>query len=128
MVVNLITFASTLMKPSAILSSHELLLSELEKHFTIRIVSHDKIGELTANDFSILFIASGGVERMVIQRFEELPRPIYLLADGLHNSLAAALEISAWIKTRGMKSEILHGELSVIIERINSYCKRVSSA
>lgn len=119
MVVNLITFASTLMKPSAILSSHELLLSELEKHFTIRIVSHDKIGELTANDFSILFIASGGVERMVIQRFEELPRPIYLLADGLHNSLAAALEISAWIKTRGMKSEILHGELPVIIERIN---------
>ena len=36
----------------------------------------------------------------------------------MQNSLAAALEISSWLRNRGMKSEILHGELPSIIKRI----------
>lgn len=55
---------------------------------------------------------------MVIQHFESLPRPAVFLADGMQNSLAAALEISSWLRTRGMKSEILHGELTEIVRRI----------
>ena len=58
------------------------------------------------------------MERLVIQHFEALPRPAIILADGMQNSLAAALEISSWLRSRGMKSEILHGELSEIIKRI----------
>ncbi len=58
------------------------------------------------------------MERLVIQHFESLPRPAIILADGMQNSLAAALEISSWLRGRGMKSEILHGELSEIIKRI----------
>ena len=73
---------------------------------------------LLNNDFSILFIATGGVERLVIQHFESLPRPAIILADGMQNSLAAALEVSSWLRGRGMKSEILHGELPEIIKRI----------
>jgi L-fucose isomerase-like protein len=60
------------------------------------------------------------VERLVIQQFENLPRPAILLADGMQNSLAAALEISTWLRGRGMKSEILHGELPAIILRIHT--------
>ena len=48
-----------------------------------------------------------------------------LLADGMQNSLAAALEISAWLRSRGMKSEILHGELSEIINA-SSCCTATS--
>ena len=95
MVLNLITFASLLHKQASILGSHELILNELEKYFTVNIV-----------------------ERLVIQHFESLPRPAILLADGMQNSLAAALEISSWLRGRGMKSEILHGELPEIIKRI----------
>ena len=58
------------------------------------------------------------MERLVIQQFESLPRPAILLADGMQNSLAAALEISSWLRGRGMRSEILHGELSEIVKRI----------
>ena len=76
------------------------------------------MNSLTPDDFSILFIATGGVERLVIQHFEQLPRPTILLADGMQNSLAAALEISSWLRTRGMRSEILHGELTEIIKRL----------
>ena len=118
MVINLITFASILHKQASIRSSHEVILTELEKYFTVNFIDYQDIDKLTPNDFSILFIATGGVERLVIQHFESLPRPAILLADGMQNSLAAALEISSWLRGRGMRSEILHGELSEIIKRI----------
>ena len=118
MVINLITFASLLHKQAFVRSSHEIILTELEKYFTVNFIDYQDINKLTPDDFSILFIATGGVERLVIQHFELLPRPTIILADGMQNSLAAALEISSWLRGRGMKSEILHGELSEIIKRI----------
>ncbi|MDO4164273.1 MAG: fucose isomerase [Bacteroides sp.] len=120
MVINLITFATNLHKQSSVRASHEVILTELEKYFTVNFIDFKDISKLSPNDFSILFIATGGVERLVIQNFEQLPRPTVMLADGMQNSLASALEISSWLRARGMKSEILHGELSEIIKRIFS--------
>lgn len=118
MVINLITFASILHKQTTIRSSHEIILNELEKYFTLKFIDYTEMGKLTPDDFSLLFIATGGVERLVIQHFEQLPRPTILLADGMQNSLASALEISSWLRNRGMKSEILHGELTEIVKRL----------
>ena len=118
MVINLITFASILQKQATVRGSHETILNELEKYFTVNFVDYRDMHRLTDRDFSLIFIATGGVERMVIQHFESLPRPTILLADGMQNSLAAALEISTWLRGRGIKSEILHGELSETINRI----------
>lgn len=118
MVINLITFASILQKQATVRGSHETILNELEKYFTVNFVDYHDMHRLTDRDFSLIFIATGGVERMVIQHFESLPRPAILLADGMQNSLAAALEISTWLRGRGIKSEILHGELSETIKRI----------
>ena len=108
MVINLITFASFLHKQAAVRNTHEVLLNELEKYFTVNLIDYQHIDRLSPDDFSVLFIATGGVECKVIQLFEHLPRPTLLLADGSQNSLASALEISAWLRKRGMKSEILH--------------------
>ena len=113
MTIHLISFASLLHKQATLRSSHEAILSELEKYYTVKLVDYQDMDKLTSDDFKIIFIATGGVERLVIQHFERLPRPAILLADGMQNSLAAALEISTWLRGRGMKSEILHGELSV---------------
>ena len=55
---------------------------------------------------------------MVIQQFEHLPRPAIILADGMQNSLAASMEIATWLRRRGMRFEILHGEVPSIIKRI----------
>ncbi len=118
MVLNLISFASPLQKQVHVLHTHEALLNELEKYFTVNIIDHKEINKLANDDFYLLFILTGGVERLVIQHFESFPHPIVLLADGLQNSLASALEISSWIRSRGIKSEILHGEFSNIIKRI----------
>ncbi|WP_321330982.1 fucose isomerase [uncultured Bacteroides sp.] len=119
MTINLITFASLLHKQVSIRSSHEMILSELEKYFTLNFIDYTEIHKLTPDDFSLVFIATGGVEKLVAQSFESLPRPTILLADGMQNSLASALEISSWLRSRGFKSEILHGETISIIRRID---------
>ena len=72
MVINLITFASLLHKQASVRSSHEIILTELEKYFTVNFIDYQDINKLTPDDFSILFIATGGVERLVIQHFESL--------------------------------------------------------
>lgn len=118
MTINLITFASILHKQVSVRNSHETLLNELEKYFTVKLTDCEHIGKLPQDEFCIIFIATGGVERQVVQCFEQLPRPTVILADGMQNSLAAALEVSSWLRTRGMKSEILHGETTGIIQRI----------
>ena len=118
MIVNLITFASMLHNQATVRSCHEILLAELEKYFTVHFIDYREMSRLTPDDFSLLFIATGGVERLVIQHFDLLPRPAILLADGMQNSLASALEISAWLRGRGIKTEILHGELPEVIKRI----------
>lgn len=119
MTINLITFASLLQKQASIRNSHEAVLNELEKYYTVRFIDYKDISKLGSDDFKIIFIATGGVENRVIQHFEALPRPVIMLADGMQNSLAAALEVSAWLRNRGMKSEILHGEFPAIIQRIH---------
>lgn len=118
MTIHLITFASLLHKQVPIRSSHETTLNELEKYFTVELVDYQDIEKLGRDDFKIIFIATGGVEKLVIQHFELLPHPTVIMADGMQNSLAAALEISSWLRNRGMKSEILHGEIATIIQRI----------
>ena len=118
MTINLITFASILHKQATVRSSHEAILSELEKYFTVNFIDYRDISQLPKDEFSIIFIATGGVERLVMQCFESLPRPAIILADGMQNSLAAALEISSWLRGRGMKSEILHGDFMSIVQRI----------
>lgn len=119
MTINLITFASLLQKQQSVRQSHETLLSELEKYFTVKFIDHQDIDKLGKDDFKVVFLSTGGVEKRVIQHFESLPRPVIILADGMQNSLASALEISSWLRNKGMKCEILHGEFSSIIQRIH---------
>ncbi len=119
MTIHLISFASILQKQISLRISHEAILSELEKYYTVKLVDCKDMDQLSSDDFKLIFIATGGVEKLVIQHFERLPRPAILLADGMQNSLAAALEISTWLRNRGMKSEILHGELSTIVQRVH---------
>lgn len=110
MEISLITFSSELNKQGAVENSHQILLSEIEKYFTVHLIPYQEIDKLHEDDFKVVFIASGGVERTFTQHYEELPHPTILLTDGLQNSLAAALEIAAWIRGKSLKSQIIHGE------------------
>ena len=69
MTINLILFASVLSKRNAVIKVHETLLSELEKYYTLNIVDCQDMDKLTDDDFKLLFIATGGVEQLVVQHF-----------------------------------------------------------
>ena len=73
--------------------------------------------------FSLIFIKSGGVEGKFKQIFKQVKRPYLLLSSGLHNSFAASLEISSFLKQEGKKVEIIHGDNGYIARRIKELSK-----
>lgn len=77
--------------------------------------------EYAAEDFALLYVASGGSEGYFIQVFDSLKaRPCYILTSGDSNSLAASMEILSYIRSHGGKGEILHGDVDAIAARIVS--------
>lgn len=83
-------------------------------------VSIDQIDQVM---LPIIFIRSGGTEGLFKAMFEQLSEPYLLLASGLHNSLAASLEILTFLKQQGKQAEILHGETGYIVERVQMWAK-----
>ena len=120
MTINLITYISSLDKVASLAHIHEELLTELELHFTVKYHKHTELDQIPSDEFSLLFVASGEVEQLITQDIEKLPRPIVFLVDGLHNSMAATLETSTWMRERGIKNEILHNDLPWVMQRIQT--------
>lgn len=80
-----------------------------------------EIGNFSQSDFCVIFIMTGGTEGIFLENFEIFSsKPCYLLTSGESNSLAASMEILSYLKSRGYKGEILHGDAKRIAERINS--------
>lgn len=124
MEIGLIAIMSDLHNMTKIENSHYELISGLKKHFSVRFITPI---EAKYVDMPMVFIASGGTEEMFMNIYDELPKPIILLTDGLHNSLAASMEIQSWLKKLGDKSEILHGSPGYLKNRIESLHKIVNT-
>ena len=119
MTLNLIAFTSVLHDASMVRQSHQAIIDELERTFEhVEIFTPDRVAEIPAGSFTALFIATGGVECQVKDAFHTLPQPALLVADGTHNSLAAALETASYLRHRGVVSEVVHGTISQICERL----------
>ena len=73
--------------------------------------------------FPLIFIKSGGVEGKFKEIFENSSGPFFLLSSNLHNSFAAALEISSFLRQRGKRVEIIHGNSDYIAQRIKTLRK-----
>jgi len=89
----------------------------------------EKFDNINLEDFSgkdyfpLIFIKSGGVEGKFKQIFKQVKGPYLLLSSGLHNSFAASLEIASFLKQRGEKAEIIHGDSGYIAGRIKELRK-----
>jgi L-fucose isomerase-like protein len=70
------------------------------------------------HDLTLIVIKSGGVEGKFKEIFRGLREPYILLAGDKHNSLPASLEILAFVKQRGLRGEILHGDAPSVADRI----------
>ena len=75
------------------------------------------------NYFHLIFIKSGGVEGKFKNIFPKIKTPYLLLSSGLHNSFAASLEIASFLKQKGEKVEIIHGDSDYIARRIKELSK-----
>jgi len=58
-------------------------VNELERYFSLNIIDYTQINNVDKNHLSVLFIATGGVEKLVAHCIEQLPRPTIMLADGI---------------------------------------------
>ncbi|MBD5163649.1 MAG: fucose isomerase [Bacteroidales bacterium] len=124
MTLNIITFTSVLHDPTMVRSSHMPMFEELEKRFDhVNILTPEEAAKLGPEAFKALFIATGGVESQVKDIFDILPNPALLIADGTHNSLAASLEISTFLRQKGFASEVIHGSIEQIADRLVHLCQ-----
>lgn len=114
----LIIFTSENFQEERTYDIHKELFQALEKHFTLHFIPYTEVEDIPASAYKMAFICSGGVEAKVIRNFSLLPYPITLLTDGLNNSLAAALEIAAWIQTKDMRVHIIHGEIEDMVKSV----------
>jgi len=82
------------------------------------------LGDFNRKDcFPLIFIKSGGAEEKFTQIFKQINRPYLLLSSSLHNSLAASLEIASFLKQKGKRVEIIHGDSDYIAKRIKELSK-----
>jgi len=69
--------------------------------------------------FILFFIKSGGVEGEFKKIYDHFNGQHYwLLSGSLHNSLPAAMEIATFLRIKGKKAEIIHGDSDYIAHRI----------
>jgi len=88
-----------------------------EKFENINLEDFDK------DYFPLIFIKSGGVEGKFKEIFMQIKGPYLLLSNGLHNSLAASLEIASFLKQKKKRVEIIHGNSDYIARRIKELRK-----
>lgn len=116
--LNLITFCSNLGNQASVYESHKTLIDKLKEKFEVSLTAGDEA--LPQEGHNLLFIASGGTEWMVKEAVSRLPHPALLLTDGAQNSLAAAIEINAWMQQQRLPCRILHGTPQGIVEQLEA--------
>ena len=119
MKINIFPISSTLHSKNIISANTMNLLNEL-KSLSDHEFNIVDIDNLYNADLSLILIQSGGSEQLILENFDKLKQPFYLLTYGNNNSLAASLEILSYLKDNNLDGEVLHGDNSYIIERINS--------
>lgn len=123
MKVNIYPIVSSLHNQRLIEETSKLLEPLSEKGYSFTFVSDvDKFYEDA--DLSLVLVQSGGSENLFLQAFGKLKEPYYLLTYGTNNSLAASLEIMAFLKRHHLKGEVLHGDISYLDRRMKDLAKK----
>jgi L-fucose isomerase-like protein len=113
--IDLVRFAAIRHDSAEFARDRDRFLEPLRSAFDLREAD---AGAAPAAALQVSFIASGGSEQEFRRRFPGLEKPVVLLADGRHNSLPAALEIAAWVRSQGQGAEIVHGSPDLVIARL----------
>jgi len=117
--INIYPIKSELTYGSIISRESKKLIEGLAKltGYSFKLVGID---ELYDGDLGLILVQSGGSETKFMEIFDKINGPFLLLTYGSSNSLAASLEILAYIKKKGKNGEILHGSEEYISDRLTN--------
>jgi len=105
-------------------------LEDVSRAFGSELFIADEKG-FAAQRTHVFYVASGGSEQQFASIYNIVDGPYYLLTRRTHNSLAAAMEILAFLRENGQRGEIIHGEVADIgrklaqIDKINTVRERL---
>ena len=103
--MNIIVFASALHDVASVIGRRE---DALHKFAGEKITLYNYDSDISHMENPVCFIATGGTEELFARVWERLPRPIVLLSDGYHNSLAASFEIASFLEQRGVEHKLVN--------------------
>ena len=83
----------------------------------------DDYSDYGAHALDVIYICTGGTEGIFKEMLPDLrqksTRPIYLLASGKSNSLAASMEILSYLRKQDINGEIIHGDEEYVNYRLH---------
>ncbi|MBO4537218.1 MAG: hypothetical protein J5702_08405 [Bacteroidales bacterium] len=128
--INLVIFSSMLHDGQSVINSRKELfeglrqMADVEITYPSMLATDKRLKGLIDGDrkggFSLLhtkqekivcFIATGGTEEVFKTFVDVIPRPVLLLSDGLHNSMAASFEIKTYLSQLGIPSTLFNAPL-----------------
>lgn len=128
--INLIIFASELHDNASVMNSREPLFDALRSFAEVNIVYPTTLASMVSplgsmfdgskggspfkdspEERTVCFIATGGTEEMFKRYLDILPKPVILLSDGFHNSLAASFEICTYLDHNNIECCLLNAPL-----------------
>ena len=118
------TLTSELHDSEAVNSVTEQFLTSLGIDYELKGNDYADYGD---SGLSMIYVCTGGTEgiflKLLPMLLEKSRRPFYLLTSGKSNSLAASMEILAYLKQHNMIGEIIHGSPEYIARRIGQLAR-----
>ena len=125
--VKIYPIQSSLSNQNVLNENTDLLIKSLENDNLKATIETDVNKLYDDADLSLILVQSGGSENLFIRNFGKFKEPYYLLTYGVNNSLAASLEIMAFLKNHDLKGEVLHGDKDYIVSRLNALTVKPST-
>lgn len=121
--INLILLQSDLVGHANAKAIHKDMIEALEQNFQVNYFNDNEAVEAQqAEGLTIIWVASGGTEEKFQQLYGSLTESIYLLNDGISNSLAASLEIASWLRRKAHTDfHVIHNTAEGIVEEVAQY-------
>ena len=113
------TLASDLHDPKRVENLAKEFLGTLRVEYDLKGIDFSDYG---THALDVIYICTGGTEGVFKDMLPELrqrsTRPVYLLASGKSNSLAASMEILSYLRQQNINGEIVHGDEEYVNYRL----------
>ncbi len=123
MKINIFTVTSSLHDEDAVNAVSDEFLSPLQEELCIDFnMAGADFSTIGTGGLDLIYIRTGGAEGIFRQLLPGMLakeiRRFYLLTSGKSNSLPASLEILSYLRSEGLKGEVLHGNTRYLASRI----------